>query len=101
VPSNFLLTNLEILEHTVSKGGMNLVTGFQNLVEDWERAISGKKPVGLVEGNPDLRFLTLVKELASRSRHKVNMAEQGPQPPAFMCGRKEAAGRPKALPSRG
>ncbi|MGD9501212.1 MAG: PHA/PHB synthase family protein [Methyloceanibacter sp.] len=45
-PSNFLLTNPEILEQTVSKGGMNLVTGFQNLIEDWERAISGKKPVG-------------------------------------------------------
>ena len=45
-PSNFLLTNPEILQHTMSKGGMNLVTGFQNLMEDWERAISGKKPVG-------------------------------------------------------
>ena len=25
---------------------MNLVTGFQNLMEDWERSVSGKKPVG-------------------------------------------------------
>ncbi len=45
-PSNFPLTNPEILRHTLSKGGMNLVTGMRNLVEDWERAISGKKPVG-------------------------------------------------------
>ena len=45
-PSNFLLTNPEVLRHTASKGGMNLVSGFQNLMEDWERAISGKKPVG-------------------------------------------------------
>jgi polyhydroxyalkanoate synthase len=45
-PSNFLLTNPEILRHTISKAGMNLVTGFQNLTEDWERAISGNKPVG-------------------------------------------------------
>ncbi|MGZ3410626.1 MAG: PHA/PHB synthase family protein [Xanthobacteraceae bacterium] len=45
-PSNFLLTNPEILNHTLSQGGMNLVKGFQNLVEDWERAISGRKPVG-------------------------------------------------------
>jgi len=45
-PSNFLLTNPEILHRTTSKGGMNLVSGFQNLMEDWERAISGKKPVG-------------------------------------------------------
>ncbi len=45
-PSNFLLTNPQVLQHTLSKGGMNLLTGLQNLVEDWERAISGKKPVG-------------------------------------------------------
>ena len=45
-PSNFPLTNPEILAQTMSKGGMNLVTGFQNLMEDWERAISGKKPIG-------------------------------------------------------
>jgi polyhydroxyalkanoate synthase len=45
-PSNFLLTNPEVLRHTASKGGMNLVSGFQNLMEDWERAVSGKKPVG-------------------------------------------------------
>ncbi len=45
-PSNFLLTNPEILQHTASKSGMNLVRGWRNLIEDWERAISGKKPVG-------------------------------------------------------
>ena len=45
-PSNFLTTNPEVLRQTVSKGGMNLVAGLRNLAEDWERAISGKKPVG-------------------------------------------------------
>ena len=45
-PSNFILTNPEVLQHTFKKGGMNLVSGLQNLVEDWERSISGKKPVG-------------------------------------------------------
>lgn len=45
-PSNFPLTNPEILRQTMSKGGMNFVNGFQNLMEDWERTISGKKPVG-------------------------------------------------------
>jgi poly[(R)-3-hydroxyalkanoate] polymerase subunit PhaC len=45
-PSNFLTTNPEVLRQTVSKGGMNLVAGLHNLAEDWERAISGKKPVG-------------------------------------------------------
>jgi len=45
-PSNFLATNPEVLRHTVANGGMNLVSGLRNLAEDWERAISGKKPVG-------------------------------------------------------
>jgi polyhydroxyalkanoate synthase subunit PhaC len=45
-PSNFILTNPEVLQHTFKNGGMNLVSGLQNLVEDWERSISGKKPVG-------------------------------------------------------
>ena len=45
-PSNFLPTNPEVFRHTVNKGGTNLVSGLQNLMEDWERAISGKKPIG-------------------------------------------------------
>jgi polyhydroxyalkanoate synthase len=45
-PSNFLLTNPEIQRRTLETGGANLVHGFQNFVEDWERAASGGKPVG-------------------------------------------------------
>jgi polyhydroxyalkanoate synthase subunit PhaC len=45
-PSNFLATNPEVLRITAAKGGMNLVSGLRNFAEDWERGISGKKPVG-------------------------------------------------------
>jgi polyhydroxyalkanoate synthase len=45
-PSNFPLINPEILERTISTGGLNLVKGMQHFLEDWERAVSGKKPVG-------------------------------------------------------
>ncbi len=45
-PSNFLATNPELLQHTVSKGAANLASGFRNFVEDWERTVSGKKPIG-------------------------------------------------------
>ena len=45
-PSNFLPTNPEVLRATAAKGGMNLVSGLKNLADDWERAVSGKKPVG-------------------------------------------------------
>jgi polyhydroxyalkanoate synthase len=45
-PSNFPLTNPEILERTISTGGLNLAKGMQHFLEDWERAVSGKKPSG-------------------------------------------------------
>ncbi|MBV8654187.1 MAG: polyhydroxyalkanoic acid synthase [Alphaproteobacteria bacterium] len=45
-PSNFLATNPEILGQTIREGGQNLVRGGANLLEDWERAVAGKKPVG-------------------------------------------------------
>ena len=45
-PSNFIHTNPEVLARTQAEGGMNLVRGFRNFIEDWERAISGKRPVG-------------------------------------------------------
>ncbi|HML06959.1 MAG TPA: alpha/beta fold hydrolase [Xanthobacteraceae bacterium] len=45
-PSNFPLTNPEILWLTVSTGGHNLASGLRNLVADWERFVGGKKPFG-------------------------------------------------------
>ena len=45
-PSNFLPTNPEVLEHTLSQGGANLAQGFANLLEDAERNLSGRPPAG-------------------------------------------------------
>jgi polyhydroxyalkanoate synthase subunit PhaC len=45
-PSNIPLLNPEVLWRTIDTSGLNLVKGFQNLIEDWERAVGGKKPVG-------------------------------------------------------
>jgi polyhydroxyalkanoate synthase len=45
-PSNFLPTNPELLKRTLERAGSNLLVGLQHMVEDWERAVSGKKPVG-------------------------------------------------------
>jgi poly[(R)-3-hydroxyalkanoate] polymerase subunit PhaC len=46
-PSNFILTNPEVLQKTQAEWGMNLVRGFWNFVEDSERAVNGRKPVGM------------------------------------------------------
>ena len=45
-PSNYPLSNPEVLEKTVEEGGMNLVRGLENFREDFERAAAGQKPVG-------------------------------------------------------
>ena len=48
-PSNFVFTNPEVLETTVKEGGKNLLQGWMNFVEDQERVLNGRKPVGTEE----------------------------------------------------
>jgi polyhydroxyalkanoate synthase len=45
-PSNYLLTNPEVLERTRAEAGMNLVRGARHFAEDVERTWAGGKPVG-------------------------------------------------------
>jgi polyhydroxyalkanoate synthase len=45
-PANFMWTNPEVLERTVREGGMNLVRGAANLIDDWQRAVRGDMPAG-------------------------------------------------------
>jgi polyhydroxyalkanoate synthase subunit PhaC len=45
-PSNFLLTNPEVLERTRLEAGGNLLRGYWNFLEDVERAWAGRKRVG-------------------------------------------------------
>jgi polyhydroxyalkanoate synthase len=45
-PSNYVLTNPEVLERTRSEAGLNLWRGAWNFIEDAERAWAGRKRVG-------------------------------------------------------
>jgi polyhydroxyalkanoate synthase len=45
-PSNIPLTNPEVLRVTAEQGGRNLWRGWQNWIEDTERAALGQPPVG-------------------------------------------------------
>ena len=45
-PSNFLATNPVVQRKTFETGGRNLAEGFRNLVEDWERFVRNRPPVG-------------------------------------------------------
>ncbi len=44
-PSNFPLTNPEVLRATVREGGANLARGARNVSEDWEHALGGEPTV--------------------------------------------------------
>ena len=46
-PSNYIATNPEVLERTVREGGMNLVRGAFNFIDDWDRTMGGKRPAGV------------------------------------------------------
>src|SRR6516164_5468771 len=43
-PTNFPWTNPEVLKATLEQGGSNFLRGAMNFVEDWERAVLGRKP---------------------------------------------------------
>ncbi len=45
-PSNFVLTNPEVLKAAAMSGGLNFMRGFFNLIQDIEGAVAGRKPVG-------------------------------------------------------
>ena len=45
-PSNFPLTNPGVLRQTIATFGSNLFAGLRNFIDDWERAVSGKEPLG-------------------------------------------------------
>jgi polyhydroxyalkanoate synthase len=51
-PSNFIATNPVVQKRTRESGGSNLAQGVVNLVEDWERAVAGRKPVGSEKFRP-------------------------------------------------
>ena len=45
-PVNFPFTNPVVLETVIQQGGMNFIRGATNFCEDWQRLLTGKKPVG-------------------------------------------------------
>lgn len=45
-PSNFVPTNPVVLQRTLRDGGMNFARGAGNAIEDVDRTLSGRRPVG-------------------------------------------------------
>ena len=57
-PSNFLLTNPDLLFETVRRGGRNLVQGAMNAAEDLKRNINGESPAGMESFKPGEHLAT-------------------------------------------
>jgi polyhydroxyalkanoate synthase len=51
-PVNFIATNPTLLETTVKEGGQNLWRGAMNFLEDWDRMVGAKPPVGAEQFRP-------------------------------------------------
>jgi polyhydroxyalkanoate synthase len=51
-PSNFPLTNPEVLAKTVETGGFNMLFGAMNLIDDFERKQAGRPPAGSEKFRP-------------------------------------------------
>lgn len=77
-PSNFLATNPEVLDATLREGGANLFRGLQNFLEDWERAISGKLPVGTEDFLPGRDVAITPGQVVFRS-HLLELIQYAPQ----------------------
>jgi len=67
-PSNFVATNPEVAAATMREGGMNLARGAQNFLEDWERAVSGKLPVGTGSFRPGREVAVTPGKVVFRNR---------------------------------
>lgn len=67
-PSNFPLTNPETAEALRREGGMNLVRGALNLLEDVERIAGGKPPVGAEAFEPGRNVAVTPGKVVLRNR---------------------------------
>ena len=77
-PSNFIWTNPEITRLTMEKGGMNLVAGAQNFLEDWERQVGGKLPPGAEDYRPGHEVATTEGRVIHRN-HLMELIQYAPK----------------------
>ncbi len=67
-PSNYALTNPEVLIQTARQGGRNLYRGWQNYIEDVSRAQSGQRPVGTEDFEVGRNMATTPGKVVYRNR---------------------------------
>jgi polyhydroxyalkanoate synthase len=75
-PSNFPLTNPEVLAKTVSEGGMNLLRGWQNFMEDAAQT-EGGKPTGAQAFEVGRNMATSAGKVVYRN-HLIELIQYAP-----------------------
>jgi len=79
-PSNFILTNPEVLQVTMEQGGANLQRGWNNLLEDNERATLGRPPVGAENFRPGETVAVTPGKVVYRNR-LIELIQYAPATP--------------------
>lgn len=67
-PSNYPFTNPEVIDATLKQGGQNLLRGWQNFMEDWELAVSGRRQEGAEEFRPGTNLAVTPGKVVYRNR---------------------------------
>ena len=67
-PVNFIATNPEVLDATVREKGVNLLRGWMNLIDDWERSIAGKTVAGTDNFVPGRQVAVTPGQVVYRNR---------------------------------
>ncbi len=80
-PSNFVLTNPEVLRQTLAESGQNFVRGALHFMEDWERAVAGRKPVGTEAFQPGRELAVTPGKVVFRNE-LIELIQYTPTTPA-------------------
>lgn len=67
-PSNFMLTNPEVLRKTREEAGQNLIRGMQQFIEDAQRAITHAPPAGAEDFEPGHEVAATPGKVVFRNR---------------------------------
>ncbi len=80
-PANFLATNPELLARTQAEGGFNLVRGYSNFLEDWERTVNGRPPAGVEAFAPGKNLAITPGEVVFRN-DLIELIQYAPATPS-------------------
>lgn len=77
-PVNFIATNPEVLQATLRERGQNVLRGLGHLLEDWERAIGSKPPLGAEAFRPGHEVAVTPGQVVYRNR-LIELLQYTPQ----------------------